>query len=124
MPKAKKAPKPYNWDQKITSALRKVWRFSDTRRAALEAARSLHNPKDVICAACGAVVDKRTAAVDHIEPVVPLTGFDSWDAYIERLKSSNLRVLCEPCHGAVTKEQNAARRANKPKKLKQPRKKK
>ena len=118
--------KAYNWDTKIMSALRKVWRFSDIRNAALTAAKSPTDLKAVVCAQCGSHVDKRTAAVDHQVPVVPLTGFDSWDAVIERLKSPALQVLCDPCHALKTKAENAERaairKANKP--AKAPRKKK
>jgi 5-methylcytosine-specific restriction endonuclease McrA len=110
MRKSKAPSRPFNWDAKITSALRRVWRFSPQRAEALEAARSLVNPaQDVICALCGQCVDKRTAAVDHVEPVVGVEGFVSWDVYITRLKSTDLRVLCTPCHKAITKEQNAQR---------------
>lgn len=42
--------------------------------------------------------------VDHIRPVVPISGFDNWSKYIERLfiDSSGLEVLCKPCHKAKT----------------------
>lgn len=111
---SKKAPKPYDWDQKTISALRKVWRFSPERRNALDLAKV--DTKTVQCNACGTIIDKRMAVVDHVEPVVPVTGFDSWDGYISRLKSPRLQVLCEGCHGTITKAQNALRRENRLKK--------
>ena len=112
----KSEKKTYNWDTKIASALRKIWRFSPERHAALAAARAPELPSHVVCALCNEVIDKRTAAVDHVEPVVPLAGFVSWDDFILRLKSTNLRVLCTHCHKVITNEQSKERRRHKPKK--------
>ena len=52
--------------------------------------------------------------VNHKTPVVPLTGFDSWDALIERLfcEEDGLEVLCIPCHKGVTKLENQERKSN------------
>ena len=102
-------PNPYNWDVKITSALRRIWRFSPQRTAALVAARTAENPKEVRCAKCGCSTNVKLAAVDHRTPVVPLSGFDSWDAFIQRLQSTELDVLCEACHSTKTKAENAQR---------------
>lgn len=71
-------------------------------------------------------------AIDHIESVVPVTGFDNWQAYVDRLfcSAENLQVLCkEPCHKEKSLKENAERRAfkalTKPsKKVKPPKKKK
>ena len=53
--------------------------------------------------------------VNHIIPVVPITGFTSWDDIIERLfcEKSGLEVLCIPCHKNVTKEENLERKTHK-----------
>ncbi len=39
-------------------------------------------------------------AVDHINPVIPVTGFDSWDNVINRMfcDEEGLQVLCKECH--------------------------
>jgi 5-methylcytosine-specific restriction endonuclease McrA len=113
-----KTPKPYNWDVKIMSALRKVWRFSPERRAAIDAARVLDFHNEVWCASCNARVHVKLAAVDHVEPIVLLTGFDSWDGVIHRLRTNPMQILCDSCHKAKTKAENAQRRALKPKKEK------
>lgn len=49
--------------------------------------------------------------VDHREPVVPLTGFTTWDDYIKRLfcEVDNLDLLCKPCHDEKTSEEAAIR---------------
>jgi 5-methylcytosine-specific restriction endonuclease McrA len=105
----KKAQKPYNWDAKIMSALRKVWRFSPERREALAAATHPENRQEVVCASCGVWVHIKLAKVDHVTPIVSLSGFDSWDAVIDTLECGALQVLCEECHRRKTKEENAER---------------
>ena len=54
--------------------------------------------------------------IDHISTVVPLTGWDSWDGFIERLfcGEENLRGLCSTvCHAKKTKAEKSIRLANK-----------
>ncbi len=50
--------------------------------------------------------------VDHIEPIVPVTGWVSWDDCINRMfcELSNLQLLCSACHKKVTAEENAQRK--------------
>jgi hypothetical protein len=78
------------------------------------------------CAACGnevpatAVVTLKNGkvkrvkniAVDHINPVVPTSGFDSWDEVIKRLfcDASNLQLLCRECHELKCKEEKDERK--------------
>lgn len=106
----KKKPKPYNWDTKIMSAIRKVWRFSPERRKCLEEAATRHGK--VFCTMCCIYEHPKLIIVDHIDPVVPVTGFDSWDGVIQRMRHNNLMTLCDSCHKAKTKAENAARAAN------------
>jgi len=49
--------------------------------------------------------------VDHIEPAVPVTGWTTWDDYIERLfcEIENLQLLCKECHDLKSKEEMAER---------------
>ena len=49
--------------------------------------------------------------IDHIEPIVPVTGWISWDSCIERMfcESSNLQLLCKECHDSKSKEETAER---------------
>jgi len=109
MPKMEtKLPKPYNWDAKVMAALRKVWRFSPERACAFADAADLIKGF-VVCQGCGGSFDKRVAQADHLVPVVPLSGFDSWDQVIHRMQHGTLRILCSDCHKAVSKEQAAQR---------------
>ena len=49
--------------------------------------------------------------VDHIEPIVPVTGWISWDSCIERMfcEIDNLQLLCKACHDEKSKEEAALR---------------
>lgn len=100
MAKQAKVKKPWRPDGYIKSHLRKIWRWSPQRRECLKA---------VVCKKCGLPRPKLYA--DHILPVVdPRTGFTSWDSYIERLFLGSLQPLCEKCHKAKSKIENAERR--------------
>lgn len=125
--KKKKVQKLYNWHTKLAAAIRKVWRNSPTRLAAFTAARDPENPKHVICAKCLMSVHQKLSVAEHLDCVVPVTGFDSWDAYIVRMQSENLAIYCEACAKEKTKAENMQRKALRPKKPpkeKKPRKKK
>jgi 5-methylcytosine-specific restriction endonuclease McrA len=64
------------------------------------------------CAECNEEQTSKNMEVDHILPVVPPTGFVSWDNVIERLfcGPENLQVLCVPCHKAKSKEEQQIRK--------------
>lgn len=66
------------------------------------------------CSYCGCHTPSSNCVVDHINPVVPVTGFISWDNVIENLfcEKEGLQVLCKECHAVKTKEENALRKAN------------
>jgi hypothetical protein len=56
--------------------------------------------------------------VDHIEPIVPVTGWESWDSYIERMfcEKEGLQILCEECHDVKTRAEKKKRVDNRKKK--------
>jgi hypothetical protein len=78
------------------------------------------------CAACAAIVPAtaittlkngkvkrvKNVAIDHIAPVVPLTGFDSWDGVIDRLfcDEEGLQLLCRDCHEIKCQEETSGRK--------------
>jgi 5-methylcytosine-specific restriction endonuclease McrA len=89
----------------IFGALRRIWRWSPERKAVIDNAKA--------CAICGSgFASKKDLVVDHIEPVVPVSGFTTWDTYIHRLfcNRSNLQSLHKACHSAKSKAENAERR--------------
>lgn len=109
--------KPYNdgqWTQArfnsfIKSGLRSLstkWppKWTVLKQARLE--RGVY-----LCAGYGRgshkVRHKDGVAVDHIEPVVPPTGFVSWDDVIERMfvEKDKLQVLCKECHDRKSKDE-------------------
>ena len=49
--------------------------------------------------------------VDHIDPIIPLGGFVSWDSVIERMfvETDHLQLLCKECHDQKTKDERKAR---------------
>lgn len=56
------------------------------------------------CKKCRKPFPRKQVQVDHIKPVVPKSGFTSWDDYIERLfcEKGNLQILCKKCHKGKT----------------------
>lgn len=106
----------------IMSVLRSGTRRWPPKWDALESAKTdkKTNPKTgrlaqfYKCASCDNEFTSKEIEVDHIEPVVPSTGFVSWDNVIERLfcEQENLQVLCTPCHKKKSKEENKERKKN------------
>lgn len=64
------------------------------------------------CASCLNLFVSKEVEVNHKTPVVPLTGFDSWDGVVQRIfcEAEQLEVLCKPCHKSVTREENTQRK--------------
>src|ERR1035441_5574068 len=48
------------------------------------------------CESCQGVFATKDTEKDHIEPVIPVTGFKSWDETISRMfeKSTGYQILC------------------------------
>lgn len=67
------------------------------------------------CAHCKQLFPQKEIEINHIVPVVPVTGFDSWDKVIERMfcEIEGLEALCKPCHKLVTQEENLLRKTYK-----------
>jgi len=67
------------------------------------------------CKLCGPgkTYDRHGISVDHIIPIVdPLTGFTTWDSYVEKMfcEESGYQILCDFHHSAKTDGENAIRR--------------
>lgn len=67
------------------------------------------------CKVCEGLFPQSSMEINHIVPVVPVDGFDSWDGVVERLfcEKDKLEALCKPCHKGITKEENQQRKENK-----------
>ena len=105
----------YTFLQKfIINALRRSslrWPSKNTAKARARVQHGLYE-----CNICKIRVGPKAIDVDHIEPVIdPITGFQNYDIFIERLfcGPENLQVLCKPCHKLKSKEENRIRRLNK-----------
>jgi len=69
------------------------------------------------CEVCNDCFAKGDMRADHLIPLVPLTGFDSWSAVIERafVEKEGFSVCCLDCHKIKTLEENRLRREHKKK---------
>jgi len=105
----KKKAKKYNLKSRITSALRRIWFYGPQRKSAVKIAKERGNT----CAICKIPKDK--LEIDHTIPVVPLTGFDDWQSYIDRLftEPDGLRAICSECHKTHTAIHAGIRKKNK-----------
>jgi len=76
----------------------------------MRAARTARNT--YTCNFCGGSFGRREIQIDHISPVVKITGWDGFDGFIERLFCgvSELQVLCKADHSVKSKAENALRR--------------
>lgn len=79
------------------------------------------------CAGCGNLVPTtimatlkngkqkrvKNVVVDHIHPVVPVEGFNTWDEVIERMfcDEAGLQVLCKACHDEKCSKENHERKS-------------
>lgn len=63
------------------------------------------------CAICTDVFPKYRVEADHIEPVVPVTGWVSWDDTINRLfvPVEGYQILCKDCHAIKSGLENKQR---------------
>ena len=69
------------------------------------------------CSDCGELFPAKDMRADHIDPIVPVTGFDNWDSLIGRLfcELDGFQAVCVECHAVNTKAENAERKKNKEK---------
>lgn len=98
----------------VISQLRRIFNFDGNlrkREALLFAAGKQMGTYH--CADCKALFPKHLVAVDHVEPVIPLDGFDNWTDVFKRLFWGTLQVLCKgkgSCHQRKTNRENTERR--------------
>lgn len=115
---------PYNQVAAIRGALRRTFARSPIVREVMMKVRR-EVPKfrkdgskakklavQYLCGVCKQYVGSTHVSVDHIEPVIPESGFTDWETFIKRLfcGAENLQVICDDCHQKKTNEEAAARR--------------
>jgi 5-methylcytosine-specific restriction endonuclease McrA len=65
------------------------------------------------CAICKQGFKRKDIRIDHVDPVIPISGWEGFESYIERLlpdSSSQFQILCVKDHQEKTNKENAARR--------------
>lgn len=103
--------RPFNLVSYLRSVLRKASYRHPQRSEAMRQARVAYGTYR--CAVCGKNKKPKEVAVDHVTPVVPITGWDSWDGFISRLfcDAEGLQVICRtPCHEEKTKKERELRK--------------
>jgi len=119
---------PATTEEKQLNANRKAFVIATLRRASYrwkgrtEAFRAARVDRGKYkCASCAGIFGNKEVQLDHISPIVPVRGWDSWDGYIERLfcPGSGYQCVCKNCHSSKTlleKELRKQFRLPKPKK--------
>lgn len=94
----------------IKSALRSASNRWAPKHLVIKQARIARNT--YVCSLCKNKVGHKMIKADHINPVVPLTGFTNWDDYIKRMfvEVDGYQAICKDCHAKKTKEENAERK--------------
>jgi hypothetical protein len=87
----------------------RFWKPAQICKANARIHRGLYKCSNPLCAK---VVGQKEIKIDHIEPVVPVEGADSWDIVIDRLFCSveGFQALCKVCHDKKTFMENEKRR--------------
>lgn len=80
------------------------------RSNALKAAKVARNCYR--CAICLQIFGRKEIQVDHKSPVTPITGWVSFDDFIDRLycEEQDLQVLCKPHHKIKSQAENQIRK--------------
>jgi 5-methylcytosine-specific restriction endonuclease McrA len=71
------------------------------------------------CAKCSELYDKSEIQMDHIIPMVNVSGFKTWDETLANLfcEPEGFQTLCKSCHYLKTQLENEERGKNRKKKL-------
>ena len=106
----------HNW---VLSLLRRGSATFPNRALAYKKAHAgrFKNPKTdrlsahYTCASCAGIFPSSQVEADHIEPVIPVTGWESWDDTVSRLFCSvdGYQILCKDCHVLKSAEENKLR---------------
>jgi len=96
----------------ISSALRQAFRHSVIYKRCLEAARvETAKGTKYRCAMCGELTTRKNAQVDHIDPVVRLSGEKlSLGVLLERIWTDRVQLLDRKCHLKKTAAENKVRK--------------
>lgn len=106
----KKNPNLKTWLIPKLRRLSQQWPPKNEAKKAARVSRGLYK-----CAKCNNLFGPNDVALDHVNPVVPLTGFEDLGNYVESLFCSidGYQTLCHPCHDGKTEEENKIRQVKK-----------
>lgn len=101
--------KPINLKSWITSRLRgQSYKWPPRNEALVRARieRGLYK-----CSCCRESFKRDNVQIDHIKPVVPFTGWDSFDGFISRLfcDVDGFQIICIICHDIKTATEDTIR---------------
>lgn len=83
-----------------------------------KAAKRAHiGRNEYVCECCGVVVGRKQKQMDHVDPVIPTSGWAGFDSYVDRLLVDEhaWQTLCKDCHKDKSNQENKIRRINKKK---------
>jgi len=94
----------------LMSVLRRAsrfWKPSESCLAKTRVSRGVH-----ICPLCNKTCRRKDMKKDHIDPVIPLSGFINWDDVIKRMFATEdkYQAICHECHSEKTKKENIERK--------------
>jgi 5-methylcytosine-specific restriction endonuclease McrA len=94
----------------IMSALRQASRWWQPSEACIKKARTGRGV--YTCPLCSGKFKQKEMKRDHVDPVIPVTGFVSWDSVVKRMfeQEEAYQGICKTCHAAKTLEENRERR--------------
>ena len=94
----------------VIASLRRSSLYWKPRNDAVKAARIDRGLYQ--CNICKKAFGRKEIRVDHIEPVVMLSGFTTWDSYLTRMfpKTEGFQILCLSCNSFKTQEENILRK--------------
>lgn len=96
----------------VISTLRRAsFRFQPRNEALVRARvdRGLYK-----CNICSEIFKRGDVQIDHIKPVIPLTGWDDWNGFIDRLfcDTEGFQIICTVCHDVKTTTEDTIRANN------------
>jgi hypothetical protein len=111
----------FNWAKNAIRRASYRWpgRYNAKKRNYITVEYELKNgeirlKEQCFCDLCGIISSKNFFQLDHKETCVPLTGWISFDNFIDRMMclEEEFQIICKPCHKDITNNQLKTRVIN------------